>query len=77
MGSTNSPLSISVEIAARNLSDIELAMLIQIMREDSDPRNFSFYGVVGHLFTEEREGIPIAHEAVKEAFARAVETRRK
>ena len=61
-----------VLLVTKEMTDAELAAQNNVMQVNWDPRNVQGYEKIQHLYTLEQDGVPVAHEEVKKAFASIV-----
>lgn len=58
----------AIQMATKDMTVKELCTINIPLQLGADPRNTTGYEKVKHLFTDTRDGIPVAHEEVRTAF---------
>lgn len=58
----------AIQMATKDMTVKELCAINIPMQLGIDPRKTTGYEKVKHLFTDTRDGIPVAHEEVRAAF---------
>lgn len=68
-------IATAIVVATKDMSIDELCAINIAMQLGNDPREVMGYDKIKHLFTEIRNGVPIAHALTQDAFAAVVNVR--